>query len=236
MTKKTTKTKGRKASKVTQKKEVNLDSIIITKGSGTTLVSEPMIEKKEEEKNWNNLVNPKVLIITEEGGELIPLKELERLGKLKGIISQETIVHSCSPMYAAVTVKVVFSNGTTYCGSADAGKHNVDGNFALYSLPMAENRALARALRFGLNITLCSLEEVSKKTIEGGFSDEDGPIKSSSERCILEICNRKGIKIDKVLSLGSRKVARIDQLTQKEATNIIKALNNGAAEKLLISA
>jgi len=235
MAKKTMKTKGRKVSKVVKKEEIDSEPIIITKGSGTNFVEEQVVVEQKE-KNWNDLVNHKALIITSEGGELIPLKELERLGKLKGIISQETIVHSCSPMYAAATVKVTFSDGSIYSGSADAGKHNVDGNFALYSLPMAENRALARALRFGLHITMCSLEEVSKKTIEGGFSDGDGPIQSSSERCILEICNRKGIKIEKVLSLGARRVATIDQLTQREATNIIKALNNGAAEKLLVSA
>mgnify|MGYP001579345909 CR=1 FL=1 len=212
-------------------------NIPVTVGScsGAVVLNNNITEKQD----WSLLIDRQNgVVLADNGNELILLKELLRLGHLRGILDvQSTIVQAPNPnngYSAASSVRVTFSDGKSFSGSADAFEANLDKDFSSYPTAIAESRALARALRFGLNITMCSVEEVSSKTIKKAASaTADGKISAAQRQCVEELCRRKNIELTKVLSLGSRQVTNLDLLTIKEARDLITSLNDGTVEKEL---
>jgi len=189
--------------------------------------------------DWNDRIRPEAVFEDPNGGRFIPLSELLRLADEKGLAAIESV--SChselgefgDTYYSRATIRVIFKDGTRFDGSGDAYTKNVDGNFALYTVPMAENRALARAIRFGLGIRMCSKEEVSSKTLEVGAPNPDGPCTDAQMRAIQTLCKRQSIDVEKMLSLGSRAVASLKDLTHVEASKILNLLGTGEIHAVL---
>ena len=188
------------------------------------------------DQDWNKLLDKQNgIVITKNGNEFVLLKELLRLARIKGLKQVSTfIAQSPNPenkYTSCVTVDVVFKDGTGFSGAAEAFSENTDENFSLYPTAIAESRALARALRLGLGITMCSVEEVSQKVIDGtAIFNPDSKISVSQKNCITTLCEREKVSLDKVLGLGTRAVSSIDDLTVKEARDLISYLNNNKKE------
>jgi hypothetical protein len=197
----------------------------------------PPKKKAYKIKNWNDEIREENLFKDKKGGSFIPLSELLRIGHLRGIRSVVPQNVASEPdgttRYAFASVLVTFEDGKSYGGSADSSIHNTDDVFALYPVCMAENRALARALRFGLGINMCSKEEISSKTITNAITDPTSSIQPAQISAIKNICKKKKIKVTNLLKCGSRPVEELEELTTGEATSLIKALNNGTIEKVL---
>lgn len=193
------------------------------------------MDEINEKTNFNELINKETgVIITKEGKEFVLLAELIRLAGLRGIKSNHTHIaqapndHNGSVAVATVTVE--FKDGRISAGSADCSPDNAgEGSFGLYPTAIAESRALARALRLGMGITMCSYEEVSSAE-RNGF-DKNAPINGSAKTCIQELCKRKGLTVKDALSKGSRKVDSLDELTQEEGTSLIGFLNKQPDKK-----
>ena len=160
-----------------------------------------------------------------------------RIARIRGIKSITPQVIETGPdggaRYACVSTAVTFKDGETYGGSADSSVRNTDDIFALYPVCMAENRALARALRFGLGINMCSKEEISSKTISNATTDPETSIQPAQISAIKNICKKKKINTTDLLGCGSRPVEELDDLTTGEATSLIRALNDGTIEKVM---
>jgi len=204
------------------------------------LEKKPLSPPKKETfkiKNWNDEIREENLFKDKNGGSFIPLSELLRIGHLRGIksmVPQNILSESeGATRYAFASVVVTFEDGKSYGGSADSSIRNTDDVFALYPVCMAENRALARALRFGLGINMCSKEEISSKTISNATTDPDSLIQAAQISAIKNICKKKKIKVKNLLECGSRPVNELEELTTGEATSLIKALNNGTIEKVM---
>jgi hypothetical protein len=197
----------------------------------------PPKKKMSKVKNWNDEIKEENLFKDKNGGSFIPLSELLRIAHLRGIKSVVPQNISSEPegstRYAHASVVVTFEDGKSYGGSADSSIRNTDDIFALYPVCMAENRALARALRFGLGISMCSKEEISSKTITNAITDPATSIQAAQISAIKNICKKKKIKVINLLECGSRPVSQLEELTTGEATSLIKALNNGTIEKVL---
>jgi len=198
-----------------------------------------LIKKKEKVlvQDWNTEIREENLFRDKNGGSFIPLSELLRIGHLRGIRSIVPQNVASEPegttRYAFASVLVTFEDGKSYGGSADSSIRNTDDIFALYPVCMAENRALARALRFGLGINMCSKEEISSKTISNAMTDPSTLIQPAQISAIKNICKKKKIQVAELLKCGSRQVDKLESLTTGEATSLIRALNNGTIEKVL---
>jgi hypothetical protein len=197
----------------------------------------PRKKKKPDSQNWNDAIKPENLFKDKNGGSFIPLSELLRIARLKGIksIAPQKVVTEADggSRYACVSTVVTFKDGESYGGSADSSIRNTDDIFALYPVCMAENRALARALRFGLGINMCSKEEISSKTISNATTDPDTSIQPAQISAIKNICKKKKIKVSNLLECGSRPASHLEDLTAGEATSLIRALNDGTIEKVM---
>ena len=180
--------------------------------------------------NWNEKVNKENCINFNNDGktvEFVLLKELLRLADQRGVKSRKVVFlpHNLPAPSAACTVEITWSDGEVSCGSGDCSPDNSDPGFGSYPHSMAESRAMARAIRFGLNISMCSWEEVSSKTMTGATKDSKAPITDGQKKVIEAMIKRQKADLDALLKQGTRKVDSIDQLTVTEASNLIQYLN-----------
>jgi hypothetical protein len=84
---------------------------------------------------------------------------------------------------------------------------------------MAESRAMARSLRWALNISMVSGEELSE------IAQENAPITSQQLQLVKLLLGRKKISLEEILNLATRKVEQLEQLTVGEGTKLIQWLN-----------
>ena len=120
----------------------------------------------EEKSNWaEDMVNFEKLLD----------KEHEMSDESKGGLNIETdVIRSGdgSPMINvenkfAVFKAVVYLNGRTFTGNADATSENIDNPLiGKHFIRMAETRAIVRALRFATNDARCAVEETENSGID----------------------------------------------------------------------
>jgi hypothetical protein len=192
------------------------------------VVKDPLEAKKQ---NWNDkIIKTGCITFSNDGKitEFVLLKELLRLANERGIKTRRVQFHPCNlpAPSAACTFEIEWSDGETSVGSGDCWPENSDPAFGAYPYAMAESRAMARAIRFGLNISMCSWEEVSNKTMTNTSKDAKSPITDSQIKVIAKIADRKKVEIEELLKEGTRKVTKLEELTTGEASNFIQYLNN----------
>ena len=120
--------------------------------------------------NWESKLDENDIYTDDDGNKFVPLASLEKLAALKGWKSQDCQINPIvinGFLYITAKYTVIWNDGTQSVGCGDAHRKNCEGNFALYLTTMAETRAYARALRRGLNISICAKEEIANdKTVE----------------------------------------------------------------------
>ena len=188
--------------------------------------------EQEPEVDYEKLLTDDEIIEDEKGARYVPIKALERLGRIKGIKKVIPIVHgipSVSNMIAVVQINIEWEDGTISAGCADAHPQNVSGDYALYLTSMAETRAKARALRAGLGISICSQEEIATdKTAADLGKLED--ISAAQIRLINKLLKENKMTLEIIAAKYPDKFANIttvEDLTKSEALNFIGWLQTG---------
>ncbi len=170
----------------------------------------------------------------EDGRPFVYLKGLERLAKLRGIVSAtcERLIPINDGM--ACSYRYKFVDGGVYEGSADATTKNCDGNFKLYCTAMAESRSKARALRTAFGISLCSVEEKSDQQVA---TTELGPIKEHQAVLIRHLAQKHGLGKADIIALLDlpRKINKVEDLTEAEGIELISKLNSTKSRKKAVA-
>jgi len=96
------------------------------------------------------------------------LLELAHSSGLRGIATPMLQVPSADNGQTAICSATVTIRDASYTAHGDANPGNVSRNIAPHLIRMAESRAVARALRFGLGVGETALEEL-------GSADEVAP-------------------------------------------------------------
>lgn len=166
-------------------------------------------EEKQEEKQVD-----KKFIINLQGKEFIKFEGLLDLAHQMNLksINTELVYADYEKQRFVFKATAIFGDGLhtrLFVGHGDADTHNT-GDFVRVHLPrMAETRAVARALRLGCNIGMCSAEELGgdspasqtdkPPTTADGGSDSD-------KKCVCDDCG-KTISM-KVYQYSSDKMGR----------------------------
>jgi hypothetical protein len=205
-----------------------------------------MSEKENTPIDWNEKIDKEngILRFDQENGkgeaEFVKLEELLRIGRLRGFSKRLTKINQspneANGMVACAKARIVFKDGEVSDGAGDCGPHNAPGEpFGKYPTAIAESRAMARALRFGLGIKMCSVEEITfsdiKKTVAGGSPENDGKITQAQRAVIIKLIDRMKLDLKKVLALSKKE--DLDTLTSESASKLIKGLNDGTIVELL---
>ena len=178
----------------------------------------------------------------EESGKEYPyLKGLKRLshrfrGGLQGVESRIVKVPSLEhdgteksvpDCIAAVTVRLIFKDGTFFEGSADASFKAHKAPFNKHLVATAESKAEARAIRRAFNITQVAKEEMGAEEEE----ESNGPITDVQIEGIKKIAKRKGLSPDDVLGLIGHTDGDLKRLTRAEGISALKAVNKHKPKK-----
>jgi hypothetical protein len=120
---------------------------------------------------------------------------------------------------STVSFQIEFNDGEIFTALGHANSTNCCDEFKKYPVTIAESRAKARACRDALGIQICSVEERNE--------DEDMQQKLTSVQLemIKILMGRRGITEEELVSSGSRKVGKIEDLTRIEAQTTIQWLN-----------
>lgn len=168
------------------------------------------------------------------GESFVYFRGLARLAEEAGKISERIISNTLQPvkktgksgeyynMIAQVVVEVVFSDGTVWCGIADAHEGNCL-KYANHTSALAETRALARAYRRALNIHVVAFEETSP--VDEGVTT--GKPENSQLALIRKLASKHDIKlIDVIRQVTKREeVTTIEHLDYNEAQEAARYLN-----------
>jgi len=87
----------------------------------------------------------------------------------------------------AVTKAKVTIKGKTYTGIGDASPNSVNRMIVPHLLRMSETRSVARALRFGCNIGMCSFEELGDLDKDTNKTIAAQTIKQSSSKTLENV-------------------------------------------------
>lgn len=144
-------------------------------------------------------------------GKYPTLKGLRRIAyRLFGVLQSEIVemkatLDESSPGRAFCTYKLLLSDGRIYYGAADAYRGNIQGDYNIYPVAIAENRAEARAYRKALMLNVVAAEEMSgsEKTefvsVLSGEYSEDSMISAGQLKVLENKCKDLGISLDKFL-------------------------------------
>lgn len=124
--------------------------------------------------DWNQSIIPSDTI-DENNTTLITLKGLERLAYKAGLIGVKTQLNTyvvpmlidnlpCDVPLIQAVVTANFNDGTSWDGAGDANPTSTSPAYFRYCTAVAESRALSRALKRALSITMLAKEEI-------GFQD-----------------------------------------------------------------
>lgn len=165
--------------------------------------------------------------LEKEGDKLPRLKGLQRLahnnrGGVRAVYSDIRCTPARDNPIAAVTVRYLFTDGTSFAGSADATTKAHDAPYNLHLVAVAESKAEARALRRAFNISAVAAEEVGSAPIAG---KDNGPIESLQVQGIMKVGERKGLNEKEILGLIDRQDVTLNDLTSQEGRDLMKALN-----------
>jgi hypothetical protein len=150
------------------------------------------------------------------------------------------------PGRATVVFEVVFENWLgssqtrTFKEVADVWHGNTDDLFCAHPVATASTRAEGRALRKALKIKCLAAEELTrKKDVEavvkatvkidsattGELNDKD-KISSAQINFLDKKCSELNINVWSVLNSGSKKYANINEVSKKEASNVLTMIND----------
>jgi hypothetical protein len=144
-------------------------------------------------------------------GQYPTLKGLRRVAyRLFGILQSEIVelkatLDESSPGRAYCLYKLLLADGRTYYGAADAYRGNIQGDYNIYPVAIAENRAEARAYRKALMLNVVAAEEMSgsEKTefvsVLSGEYSEDSMISSGQLKVLENKTKDLGISLQKFL-------------------------------------
>lgn len=199
------------------------------------------MEKKEIV--WEDRLNSDELIETE-SGKFVKLNGLVRLAHEKGLRSTDstfngTFVNKHDEQVVVMKFEVSFKDGTKFSAHGDACSSNTDEGYNQYLIPIAESRAKARALRDALNIRICSVEEVQMSKLKrkswskkGRTITEAENISEEQKTLINKLKHKHKLNDDTfkkfAMSKAKIRIHSIDNLTKKQATEIISTLQKGA--------
>jgi hypothetical protein len=126
-------------------------------------------------------------------------------------------------LIAQVVVEVVFDDGTTWCGAADAHSGNCK-EYRNHPTALAETRALGRAYRRALGIQEVAYEEVSEVPEEEMTGEPSGP----QIKLIYKLCKNLDMEpIDIINKVTKRDgIVKIEQFTYDEAQEAARILND----------
>jgi hypothetical protein len=195
-------------------------------------------EKSANEFSWTDEISPKGLMKID-GSDFIMLKELKRLGRLKGIAASRCIslfegteYFNQSEHRVVVCVwEIEWLDGTITQGAGDAWWKNVKKGMRQYLAPFAQNRAQARALKDGLGIDTCSLEEIGGEDPTEADEFGGGAINEGQIAGIGHLLTRAQLSEKDALGLIDRKVLALNELTYAEAVNLVQKLSKRKSKK-----
>ncbi len=154
----------------------------------------------------------------------------------QGIVACDTHVDNLNDGLMAVVTKIVrFGDGSTFSASADAQPNNMVMTIRNFPTAVADTRALSRAIRFALGISVTAAEEhepEQKDTVVEETLAEENPAKKPINEAQILLLNliRKAESLSdedvtKILAKIERKPSSIEDLkTEEEATFVIKEL------------
>jgi hypothetical protein len=103
---------------------------------------------------------PAHYLTTIQGRPFVKFEGLLHLAHERGLVSLETTIVQVSTELAVCQATAVFQDGRRFADIGDATPENVAKHLRPHFVRMAATRASARALRRGLNVTPCSVEEL----------------------------------------------------------------------------
>lgn len=132
----------------------------------------PQPSSVRRSKDWNKEILPIDVCKSDKiKQDVVLLKGLERLANEAGMTGVKTTLIttvvpfvvsgslSDVPLIQAI-VDVTFSDGTIWSGAGDSNPNSTSSEFFAYPTAVAESRALSRALKRALGITMVASEEV----------------------------------------------------------------------------
>lgn len=129
---------------------------------------------------------------------------------------------------AAVTIRYIFKDGTSFDGSADASYKAHSAPYNLHLVAIAESKAEARAIRRAFNIAQVSKEEVGSADEFQEENRDNEPISDTQLEGIKTIAQRKKLGRKEVCKLIGREDLEGDlkKLTFAEGRKALKAINS----------
>jgi len=112
-------------------------------------------------------------IIKLQGKDFVTHAGLLDVAHQKELVGIETEILKIAENVVIVKARAKFKDGKEFTGIGDASKSNVNKMILPHMIRMAETRAVNRALRFGTNIGMCSVEELGgdDKPVKKGTSE-----------------------------------------------------------------
>lgn len=173
----------------------------------------------------------------EAGEEFVYFKGLARLAEAAGRISEQVVYCHVDKivkpdcryynLIVHVVVEVKFSDGTVWCGSADAHSGN-SKKFKHHPTALAETRALGRAYRRALGIHQVTYEEISDVSEE----EMTGEATSQQVKLIEKLVKKLDWKpIDAIRLVTDREMVTFAEFTREEAQVAARLLNEEVAKK-----
>ena len=190
---------------------------------------------KQGDFGWHDYVMSKFHEEELYEGKYPTLKGLRRVGfSLVGPIIQSEIMDLKSsldetgPGRAYCVYRLVLADGRVYSGAADAYRGNIQGDYNIYPVAIAENRAEARAYRKALMLNVVAAEEMSgsEKTefvsVLSGEYTEDSNLSDGQMKVIESKCKQLNISSDSFL----RSVDYVEnKSTKKDGKDYIGIIN-----------
>ena len=104
-------------------------------------------------------------LVSVQGKPFIRFEGLLELAHARGLVSLETVVVQASEAMCICQATATFADGRRFTDIGDATERNVAKHLDIHYIRMAATRASARALRRALNISACSVEELSGEEV-----------------------------------------------------------------------
>ncbi len=104
-------------------------------------------------------------LVTVQGRPFIRFEGLLELAHARGLVSLETVIVQANDAMAICQSTAVFSDGRRFTDIGDATERNVAKHLSPHFIRMAATRASARCLRRALNVSACSVEELSGEEV-----------------------------------------------------------------------
>jgi hypothetical protein len=189
---------------------------------------------KDAEHDW--MVDLKENEVHQDGKTQYPkINGLRRLARIRGIVDMDvdSKIHTFysntrqrEEPIAQVTVKIVFADGEVTAATADAFPGN-SVKYGHFMTSYAGTRAEARAIRRAFGIEMVAYEEVDDQTVEDAFGNPNDKITAVQKRHIEKMSKSRKMNLDVLIKDAFNKELSIEELTNAQATQLIRFINDG---------